>query len=491
MKMKQTWIKAISSVFFAVILAFSFASCSEGADFEKKSESDQAIWLYDRFDSYWSKNGKNQKSATIEISGNIEIAMLGIPVTAEISGKMIYEYDFFGGLSAYHEETETRMEMEYNGEVQTQIMKSSDGFQNGRMYITSKNGETEYRFASQLSAKEYSDHKNSAASESDDSAKLEVTANNHTTRFCVKNEDGSYLATFEGFTADAVQAFGDNFGSSILSDGYTLTDMKITLSADQDLTPLSMRIEFVIDAEEDLAPASFYMEIAIRDIGASKVPQDLGIDSYQSIGDLRIYDTVDSGFSRLFERDNGYFKANITQDMTADGTTRHNPETDKGHYGKDENGYLFFDVEAKTTENTVVMTYEKGYMKTYVEGVLQTNTIIPLVQAESSLKNVIDPADIDITEIAEMQKEERGGKTVYTILLNETHNEGEFEALMTQIGARKIKSTNCSLICIFENGEIVQRIYKAELTMEVQTSYTFDVVITLENDATFSLSEIP
>ncbi len=485
--MKKLLCKLTPLFLFLMISVTAFTSCfQQSVSFDQLPESEQALALFHQFDNYQNGTGGGKTSYTLNMTGGATATIMGASLSMDLSGRMIFVYDPFYNLTGYHESNETETEMTMLGDTTTLLTSNTEGFQNGRMYKTSTSDGEAYQFSSPMSAAEYVAYRNSLSSESS----FNITRENHTTRTCQKNEDGSYTATYTDFTSDAILQFADELDAeSMFGDENTLEDMIITLNTDQYRIPTVVRIDFVFASESSSTLPTLWFEMQISDINASAIPTDINPEAYDDIGDLRNIKAAENGFSDVMDRESGYFKNEITQTIKLLTDEQTFTQTDNAHYGEDENGEVFFDVKSVSDTQNIHLVYSSGIMKTYRNNTLVSEEEVSSSAVKSSLDTVLglDVFDIKLSEVASMLSESIDGKLRYTFVMNDTYQKEEFSQLAAQFGATSVKEADCNVIFFFENDVLTKATYTATLRMTVSNQ---TLTYILASDVTFSENKI-
>lgn len=166
------------------------------------------------------------------------------------------------------------------------------GFFGGKMYQKSTEaGEQKQAIYSEISANDYLKFKEKYVYDEDLVSSLDFKAEDLSKVTCVK-KDGDWIATFSEFnkykTASMIKAFVSGY-----EDEFEATDVKIEVTADDQMQIKSINIEFVFE-DEDEYELSISSVVSKHNSATLEAPS---IDSYKLVADLRVLDMVVSELS--------------------------------------------------------------------------------------------------------------------------------------------------------------------------------------------------
>ena len=220
-------------------LALPMTSCSAASRLSRmKDEAERAYYFYE----ITERNMDYARSFTFDQTMVMDATINGVAYkqTTEATVTLISERNDV----TYLEQTKTTVDVVGGGTV----IYSDSGYVDGMMFSYSKEGNNETKLKSPLEATDYAAFRSYLNGD----APLVVVADGVCeTVTCKENEDGTWTATYEGFTDEGMIPFlymlrGVDY---MLTSEYHIADVRMTMTADEKLYLTSMKMEFIFEAK--------------------------------------------------------------------------------------------------------------------------------------------------------------------------------------------------------------------------------------------------
>lgn len=191
-----------------------------------------------------------------DVSGGMKFELAGEEVSTEISGVHIESGrndidDYY-----YYEKQELHMTSE-DGKIDEQT-ETLTAYSDGKMYMENKAYDKDQRLFSPITVDEFM---NSLFDMTDDAFEIEAEKEEFK-----ENEDGTWTYIQSGHTKEDINSFAYNIGSFELFSNSKITDMVVTVVADEKFRAKSFLIEFVFEENNESAvKPEFYIKLDYSD----------------------------------------------------------------------------------------------------------------------------------------------------------------------------------------------------------------------------------
>lgn len=191
-----------------------------------------------------------------DVSGGMKFEVAGEEVSTEISGVHIESGrndidDYY-----YYEKQELHMTSE-DGKIDEQT-ETLTAYSDGKMYMENKAYDKDQRLFSPITVEEFM---NSLFDMTDDAFEIEAEKEEFK-----ENEDGTWTYIQSGHTKEDINNFAYNIGSFELFSNSKITDMVVTVVADEKFRAKSFLIEFVFEENKKSAvKPEFYIKLDYSD----------------------------------------------------------------------------------------------------------------------------------------------------------------------------------------------------------------------------------
>ena len=201
------------------------------------------------------------------------------------------------------------------------VTYTDEGYMNGVMFVSNKEGDAESRLKSRISNEEY----HAFRSSSKDTPQVFVGENYCTAMVCEQNKDGTWMAVYEGFTEAGLEPFLHMLRGEdcFVTAEHVLTDVRMTANADAKLYPTSVKIEFIFEesaASGSAAPA-VTLETVYRDWNETELTEDYDLSDFTEVEDLPLVYKFMTALGERMTAESGTYSYSLHQITVNDGVS--------------------------------------------------------------------------------------------------------------------------------------------------------------------------
>ena len=377
-------------------LALPMTACSGSRRLLRMEESERAVAFYTMTD----RNMNYARSGSFEQTMVLDATMNGVAYkqTTEATVTFISERDDV----TYLEQAKTTVDMAGGGTV----IHSDSGYTDGMMFSYTKEGRYETKLKSAVSVEEYSAFRQF---QNQKAPLIQVGEGFCETMSCQQKEDGTWEATYEGFTEEGMTPFlfmlrGVDY---MVTAEHSLTDVRLTLTADKKLYPTSMKMEFVFEKNPaSTAPLPVVtMENEYHGWNNTVLSDPYDLSDFTEVDDLRAIEAFSDALLERSTAQSGAFKVDVTTTANGGGyndtVTNHQKVTFDGtdgyrftyDYDKDGYDYKLSYAEGELT----VKIYENG-KKVHSEVQDMSDA-----QARGTVVQLMDPENLTASGISDVR----------------------------------------------------------------------------------------
>ena len=201
------------------------------------------------------------------------------------------------------------------------VTYTDEGYMNGVMFVSNRKGEAESGLKSRISNEEYHTFRHS----SKDAPRVLVGENYCTAMTCRQNKDGTWTASYEGFTEAGLKPFlymlrGVDY---LVIAEYDVTGVRMTVNADAKLYPTSVKIEFVFEestASDSSVPA-VTLETVYRGWNETAPTEDYDLADFTEVENLPLVYKFMSALGERMVAESGTYSYSLHQTTVADGVS--------------------------------------------------------------------------------------------------------------------------------------------------------------------------
>lgn len=410
--MNKLIIRILVAAILLTALAIPMTSCSQTKKLLRMDEPERAEYFYRATDSKMTYAQSGSFDQTMTMQANM--SGVSYKQTTEATVTFIAEQDDF----IYLEQSKTTVDAGGQGT----IIYSDSGYIDGMMFSYNREGKDEAKLKSAITPEEYNQF---LAKQNEDQPQIQVGKGYSETMTCVQNEDGTWTATYEGFTEEGMKPFlymlkGVDY---MVTADHSIADARLTLNADADLYPTSMKIEFVFEKNaSSSAPLPVVtMENVYHGWNNTVLSEPYDLSKFTEIDDLRV---VEDFSQSLFERStapSGSFTVKVVTKANGGGYSDTTTDKQKVTFSSD-GGYRFtYEYEEEGYEYKLSYTDGDLYVKVYDEGgkkVHSESSDMTEAEAKATVSQLMDPeqvSDVDIVDVETLDAE----KGIYRFTLGD------------------------------------------------------------------------
>ncbi|MBR6781592.1 MAG: hypothetical protein IKM33_00130 [Clostridia bacterium] len=367
-------------------LALSMTSCSASARLERMEEPQRAEYFYYITDL----NMSYASSMTYEQTTVLEATINGVAYKQTTEAAVTFVSDR-NGMSLV-EKAKTTVDTVGGGTV----IYSDTGYVDGVMFSRNKEGGNETKLKSSVSLEDYSafnQYRNAKA------PLITVGEGYSNTMTCKKNDDNTWTATYEGFTAEGLKPFlymlrGVDY---YLTAEHEITDVRMTLQADARLYLTYTKIEFIFadNSEVEYAPPVVTLENTYYGWNSTVMDEAYDLSSFTEVDDLRAVDVfLDGVLDKSYEISGAVDTTLVTSTEIGDYDSE---MTDRQKMAFSNRDGLAFDLSYSTEDYEYKTGYADGQLRVRVYQTESDELIDSITEpmseadARATVAQVIDP----------------------------------------------------------------------------------------------------
>ena len=386
-------------------LALPLTSCSETARLNRMDEAERAVAFFDLIEE--KLDGFSSASIEQKISLKLDIGDIAYEQVNE--GTITYIEE--GEKLTYLEQSTTTVWA--GGEKIVTYL--DEGFMDGMMFTYCKEGSNQIKLKSPITREEFEAFKEAQNSDVPD---MGVGDGFCTVMTCQQAEDGTWTATFESFTETGMKPFAHLLKGveNAVNAEHPLRDVRLTITADADLNPLSQTMEFLFDEKEDAetrVPA-IKVENVYKGLNNTVLTEAYDLSNFTETDDLRIVDDFTSALSDRENADSGAFSVTTKASATYAGQSNNTTSVRDVTY-KNLDGYEFT-VDYTEEGYDVGISYKNGSMSTVVREektgtkVDSSSDKMTDFEAQIMVRQLMNSESVSVLDIigAEVKDEEKG-----------------------------------------------------------------------------------
>ena len=383
------------------------------------------------------------KSYQAEMTAKFSTVLNGYQCSADFSGQVIeingkfkeyYYYDTMEGT--------TEIKDDKGGVLETVDMKALQAFNEGKMFVLTKQGDMEQKLYSALDKDDYI-----AYLEKQNNA-LDIDFNACVNKTFTKNEDKTWTVHYSGYTKSAIDELVEQFGADELFE-EEIKDMAITIRANKDFTVKDMEIKLVFENES--TTSDFRMTAQYSKYNeATPIVDTLNVNNYHEVADCRLLTDIEDMLETLEEAESGSFVLDLSQKLTYGvyAQTQKSSETDTVTYGK-KNGKYFYTVRASYDGSDIDISYENGKQEISYSGGSQTANQTE-DEAKAFINGLINTACYESIRVSNIEKI---GEGTYKIVCSKP-NENLYQPIFSSLGMRP--TVNQTITVTIRDGKITK-----------------------------------
>lgn len=378
-------------------LALPMTSCSAAKRLARmEDEAERAYYFYeitDRNMSYASSGSYDQTTV-------LEATVSGVDYkqTTEATVTFITGWNDV----TYLEQARTTVDMVGGGTV----IYEDCGYVDGMMFSYTKEGNNETKLKSPLEVTDYAAFRNY---QNEGAPLITVEEGVCETVTCKENEDGTWTATYEGFTEEGMIPFlymlrGVDY---MVTAEHDITDVRLTMNADEKLYPTSMKIEFIFEAKSKTATSTpvVSMENEYHGWNNTTLSETYDLSDFTEVDDLRAVDVLTSAILERASAESGDFTVKVV--TTAEGAGYDNEITNEQKVSFSSEGGYRFSYEYDEDGYDYKISYSDGNMtvRVYEDGEKVHSETADMTDAEArgTVAQLVDPEGITSQSICDVE----------------------------------------------------------------------------------------
>lgn len=386
-------------------LVIPMTSCSETARLSRMEEAERAVAFFALVEE--KTDGATSVSMEQKMSFKLDIGDVAYEQVNE--GTITYIEE--GEKLTYLEQSTTTV---WAGGEKT-VTYLDEGFMDGMMFTSYKEGKVENKLKSPITREEYEAFQKNKTADVPD---MGVGEGYCTVMTCKQAEDGTWTATYEGFTEEGMKTFTHLLKGveTAINAEHTLRDVRLTATADADLNPLSQTIEFLFEEKEgaETRVPAIKVENRYKGLNNTVLAEPYDLSDFTETEDIRIIENFTSALSDCENAATGAFS--VTTNASASYMGQSNKSTTKQEVTyKHLNGYEFT-VDYNSEGYDVTISYKNGSMTTTIREE-KTGTKVDSITEEASdfeaqlmVRQLMNSESVSAMDIigAEVKNEEKG-----------------------------------------------------------------------------------
>lgn len=400
--------KLITILLTAILLTglvLPLASCSDASRLNRMDEAERAVAFFALVEA----NGS--KASSLSVKQKLYLKMDIGDVAYEQLNEATSTYVDENGKISMLEQAVTTV---WAGGDKT-VTYTDEGYMDGMMFTYNKEGKAESKLKSAITWEEYEAFRNH---QNQEIPPIQVGEGFCTTMTCKQAEDGTWTATYEGFTEEGMKYFLYITKSVelALNAEHTLKDVRLTYTADKKLNPVSQKMEFIFEekAGADTRVPVITAEMEIKGLNNTVFSEKYDISDFTEVEDLRMVENFTSALNDRQTDDAGAFR--VTTEAEASYAGQKNQTVTKQNVTfQNTNGYEFI-LDYTQEGYDVTISYRNGSMTTVVreektgQKVDSATDEMSDFEAQAMVQQLMNSESISALDIidAKLRDEEKG-----------------------------------------------------------------------------------
>ena len=382
------------------------------------------------------------KSYQSDVTANLSTDIYGYHCVAGFTGKQITIYgasDKFYYYTVMEGTTEMK-DTEKNEVVESVKSKEIEAFHEGKMFVSSEQGDSVQKLYSPLTNDEYI-----AYLEKQEST-LDIDYESCVNKSFTKNEDKTWTLTYSGYTKKAIAVVIEAFNADELFE-EEIVDMEITIHANADFTVKNMELKMIFENESKTSTFSMTAEYSKYN-EATPIVDTLDVSQYTEVADCRLLTDIADMIEDLEEMENGSFVLDLKQTISTSYSKNSYTERDTVTYGK-KDGKYFYEAKASADNAKYDISYANGKQTITFSGESETVDQTEK-EAKEFINGLIDSAKYTADKVTNISQKEDG---VYTIACEP--DESLYQPIFASLGSASGNATQTITITI-QDGKITK-----------------------------------
>ena len=442
-----------SSILLLLVLAFVFAFA-----FTSCGDPDSAEAVLERIDKKMDSLESYESDLSMQMTFFIdetEVKAIGTGCLVE-SGVGTDDYYYYQSMT---------MTIFSDILPSSQETESIEAYNEGRMLVYNKGDGINQKLCSQMTKEAFLEYK-------EDNDSLDIDFNDCSNADFVKNEDNSWSLTYSGYSETVIGSIVEDLGFDKEMVGAEISDMKISITADEDFRAKQIVFDFVFDVEEDATavPVFTVTENFSKYNEATRIVKGINAVDYDEVEDVRLLYNVEKMIEDLQNDKDGSFVLDVSQTVTVMGQSSSYKETDTVSYGETDGSY-FYDITADVSGSTIDIGYKNG-----VQTVTQNSASQTVDQTEDEARDfingLINTAQYNKAYVSDLTKVSDG---VYKFQFDKP-NSSTYKQALANMGASYDSAKQTITVTIRDN-KIVKIESEAEALGKIQSSFGISIEI--------------
>ena len=471
--------KIISTLLAAatlLALVIPMTSCSETARLSRMEEAERAVAFFALVEE--KTDGATSVSMEQKMSFKLDIGDVAYEQVNE--GTITYIEE--GEKLTYLEQSTTTV---WAGGEKT-VTYLDEGFMDGMMFTSYKEGKVENKLKSPITREEYEAFQKNKTADVPD---MGVGEGYCTVMTCKQAEDGTWTATYEGFTEEGMKTFTHLLKGveTAINAEHTLRDVRLTATADADLNPLSQTIEFLFEEKEgaETRVPAIKVENRYKGLNNTVLAEPYDLSDFTETEDIRIIENFTNAMSDRESAESGAFHV-ITKAEASYMGQSNKTKTEQDVTYKNLNGYAFT-LDYTQEGYAVTISYKNGSMTTVVREektgtkVDSSTEKITDFEAQITVRQLMNSESVSAMDIigAEVKNEEKG---LYRLTLGDAVK-NELEEQYEEAYGSGIRSFIGYIDATVVEGELISYTYHVDTKLDLEGE---TMTITVDYTVTFS-----
>ncbi|MBQ8731406.1 MAG: hypothetical protein IJY82_01070 [Oscillospiraceae bacterium] len=299
---------------------------------------------------------------------------------------------------AFYEEGSTRyICKELNLDEQEKTMEA---FYNGKMYLLSKDNTYTQKLCSEITKEEYKEIRKNILSE-------DIGLKECVNQTFSQKENGDWELSFSGYTKKTIDALMELMKVSDDYWGGTVVDLQVMYQSDAEYRAKTVQFSFVFEEEEGGDTPEFTITMTCSKYNSAEFdPSILNEKEYTLVDDAWILSKISSSILDMKNASAGSFTMECETQIKVKEEKQTTKETDAVSYGRKNGGY-YYDIVAKTNDQTITIQYQNGTQTVSGGGETQTASLSE-EDAKLFVDSLINAPNFTESAVTAIQKQKDG-----------------------------------------------------------------------------------
>ncbi|MBE6885650.1 MAG: hypothetical protein E7486_01770 [Ruminococcaceae bacterium] len=278
--------------------------------------------------------------------------------------------------------------------------KKVEAFYNGKMYLLSKDDVYTQKLCSEITMEEYLETRSGILGE-------DIGLKDCINQSFSQKDNGDWELTFSGYTKKTIDSLMEVLKAPEELWGGEVVDLQVMYQSDAEYRAKTVQFSFVFEEEEGGDTPKFTTTMTCSKHNSAEFdPSLLKEDEYTLVDDAWILSKINTSIMDMRNASSGSFTMETQTEVAVKEERQTTKETDTVSYGRKNGGY-YYDIVAKTNDQTITIQYQNGTQTVSGGGETQTASLSE-EDAKLFVDSLINAPNFTESAVTAIQKQKDG-----------------------------------------------------------------------------------